>query len=90
MAGAAAAPLISIFISAILGNKPEAVKIEIISFDKLAKIPKVSLQGKSPRREELLTFIENMEKEKLIKKVHSPITNILRDKDIEFSLIVEF
>lgn len=81
---------LSLFIEKILEQKPKSLEIQAISFERLAEVPRFSLQGKSPSRDLLLEFVENLNKEELIEKVHSPITNILREKDIDFNLIVEF
>lgn len=81
---------LSLFIEKILEQKPQSLKIQLISFEHLTKVPRISLQGESPSRDLLLEFVKDLNEEKLIEKVHSPITNILREKDIEFNLTIEF
>lgn len=81
---------ISFFIEKILEQKPPSVRITNISYNNLPKSLRISLSGSSPTRDLLLKFVENLNKEESIKKVHSPITNILKEQNIEFSLIIEF
>lgn len=80
----------SFFVEKILEQKPGSLKIETMSFNKLNKIPKITIRGRSPSRLELLKFIGDLSGTPSIKNVYSPIANILREKDVEFNLVVEF
>lgn len=80
----------SFFIARILEQKPDSLKIETMFFSKLNKIPKITIRGHSPSRLELLKFVGDLNGVPSIKNVYSPIANILREKDVEFNLVVEF
>lgn len=80
----------SFFLAKILEQKPDSLKIETMSFNKLNKIPKITIRGRSFSRSELLKFIGDLNGVPSIKNVYSPIANILREKDVEFNLVVEF
>lgn len=80
----------SFFLSKILEQKPDSLRIEAMSFSKLNKIPRITIRGRSSSRSELLKFIGDLKEIPSIKNVYSPIENILREKDVEFNLVVEF
>lgn len=74
----------STVISGILEEKPEGVKINNLFFDK----KKITIQGFSNTRQGLLLLVDNLKK-KGFKKVESPISNIIKEKDIEFSINID-
>lgn len=74
----------STVISGILEEKPEGVKINNLFFDK----KKITIQGFSNTRQGLFLLVDNLKK-KGFKKVESPISNIIKEKDIEFSINID-
>jgi Tfp pilus assembly protein PilN len=75
----------SAIIKNIISRKPEKITISGFLFDK----NKISIQGFSDRRDNMLNFINSLKQEKSFKKVESPISNLLKEKDIEFSISIE-
>ncbi len=74
----------SSIIKGILENKPGGVQINSFSIE----TSKVTLSGSSNTRDNFLLFINNLKKEDF-KKVESPINNIIKEKDIEFTINIE-
>lgn len=68
----------------ILEEKPPEVKINNLFLDK----KRIVIQGFSSTRSGLLLFIDNLKK-KGFEKTESPIANIIKEKDIEFSINIE-
>lgn len=50
---------------------------------------KVAIQGKAPRREQVLEFKDRLEKSKYFKNVKSPLANFVKETDIDFSFQFE-
>lgn len=75
----------------ILKLRPSAVSIRTISYDSASKTnpERISVKGRAQTRSELLRFQKNLESSGLFKKVHSPISNLLQETDLEFSLILD-
>jgi hypothetical protein len=75
----------SAFIKIILEEKTDKIKINDFFFDK----GKVLIQGLSENRQNLLSFIDSLRKKKDFKKVESPVSNLIKERDIEFKLTIE-
>lgn len=75
----------SAFIKIILEEKTNKIKINDFFFDK----GKVLIQGISENRQNLLSFIDSLRKKKDFKKVESPVSNLIKERDIEFKLTIE-
>jgi len=75
----------SAFIKIILEEKTDKIKINDFFFDK----GKVLIQGLSENRQNLLSFIDSLRKKKDFKKVESPVSNLIKERDIEFNLTIE-
>jgi hypothetical protein len=69
----------------ILSRKPDKITIKEFLFEK----NKISIWGFSDTRDNMLGFINSLKEEKSFKKVESPIANLLKEKDIEFSISIE-
>jgi hypothetical protein len=72
-------------IKIILGEKTDEIKINNLSFGK----KKISIQGESENRQALLSFTEFLKNKKDFKKIENPISNFIKDKNIEFTLTIE-
>lgn len=71
----------------------DKISIEFISFENDKKIPaeqpnKIIIQGKADNRAVLLKFIKTLEKEETFAQVQSPAANLLKEKDINYSLSI--
>ena len=75
----------SAFIKIILEEKTNKIKINDFFFNK----GKILIQGLSEDRQSLLSFIDSLKKKKDFKKVESPVSNLIKEKDIEFKLTIE-
>jgi hypothetical protein len=75
----------SAYIKIILEEKTNKIKILDFFFDN----GKILIQGASDNRQSLLSFIDSLKKKKEFKKVESPVSNLIKEKDIEFRLIIE-
>ncbi len=75
----------------ILKLRPSAISIRTISYDSASKTnpERISIKGRAKSRSELLRFQKNLESSGLFKKVHSPISNLLQEIDLGFSLILD-
>jgi len=75
----------------ILDKKNSGVKITYFSYEK-GKEPngedKVYLSGKSKKRDEFLVFENRLKKELGDGKVVSPVSNLINEKDFDFSLVL--
>lgn len=84
-------PALSVVMSDIIAKKPDSVKIDSFFYkeedDK--SLPRVSLQGSASRRDDLLSFVKALENEPDFKSVISPTTNLLKEQDLRFSLVIE-
>jgi len=75
----------SAFIKIILEEKTDKIKILDFFFDK----GKFLIQGTSEGRQDLLSFIDSLRNKKDFKKVESPVSNLIKERDIEFKLTIE-
>ena len=75
----------SAFFKIILEEKTNKIKINDFFFDK----GKILIQGISENRQDLLSFIDSLRNKKDFKKVESPVSNLIKEKDIEFKLTIE-
>lgn len=75
----------SAIIKSILEEKTSKIKINDFFLEK----GKVSIQGLSDSREDLLAFIASLKNKKYFKKVESPVSNLIKEKNIEFIISIE-
>lgn len=69
----------------IIGIKTKKIKITSLSFDS----GKISIYGISETRTDLINFIENLKKEPAFLRVNSPLSNFLKEGNVEFSVVIE-
>ncbi len=75
---------ISGIIAVIIGNKTDGIKLDAFLYDK----GKIIVRGESETRKELLSFIEALKRERQFTEVESPASNLLKEKDIEFNILI--
>lgn len=68
----------------IIGETPPAVGIEHILLNNASG--EIAISGLSDAREDLLKFLDAIGKNPGIEKVSSPVTNLVKEKNIRFSL----
>lgn len=75
----------SSFVKVILDEKTSDIKISEFLLDN----EKISIRGLSGSRQSLINFTEALRGKKDFKKVESPVSNLIKDKDIDFTLSIE-
>lgn len=84
---------ISDLIKKVSDARPSVIKLSYISYQQGAKKEggsnQISLQGYAATRDALIDFTNILESLKAINKVRSSPSNLLKEKDITFSLIIE-
>jgi len=91
-AGEKETELISGDISDILSVLPSSLRINSLLFDKgiCADCPsKIAIVGNADTRESLIGFISDLKLEERFREVESPISNLLAEKNVNFSLILD-
>ncbi|MDP3784870.1 MAG: hypothetical protein Q8R12_02235 [bacterium] len=75
----------------ILKLRPSAISIRTLLYENASKTnpERISIKGRAQTRSELLRFQKNLESSGLFKTVHSPISNLLQEADLEFSLVLD-
>lgn len=80
-------------LESIIQNKPEGVKIESFYFSSAKEAPpqpaRISVFGKARNREALIMFTQKNEADPFFASVQSPISNLLKDSDFDYSLILD-
>ena len=80
-------PKVIIFLNDILSKKTGSIHLnEFIYTSTSGKIATVSLNGISNTRESLVAFEKSLESSGLFKNVDLPVSNLAKDRDINFSL----
>jgi hypothetical protein len=80
-------PKITPLIKSILTNKAQGILIsEIIYASSNATSAVISFGGVSNSRESLIKYADTLEQSKTFKKVDLPISNLAKNKDIDFSI----
>jgi len=90
-AGRTASRPISSYLIKIVELKPADVSLTIFNFGKsnAQKTDEFSLQGTAQERDALLTFVKKLEDSRDFSKVVSPVSNLLAERNFNFSLILE-
>ncbi len=73
-------------------NKDNSVKLESFLFNIPTNIkikPTVSIKGNTDTRENLVSFINILKSKNYFQDVQSPISNLLKEEDIDFSITIE-
>ncbi len=72
----------------VLKDKPNSVKITDWRWgiDTKTKVTKLELVGRSSTRQALLDFIEKLKQNKTFTTVDSPISNLIKNRDLDFTI----
>ncbi len=77
-------------IKQIIKAKSAAIKISGIFYQKNEQVSyNISLQGEAVDRDSLVSFVNNLERLKSVKRVQSPASNLLKGENITFALNIE-
>ncbi len=73
----------------ILSRKNENITIRELMYEVSdEKTAKVTLKGTSDTRDSLVNFVKDLEESSLLGEVDLPISNLTKDKNIDFSLLI--
>lgn len=80
-------------LESVIKNKPDGVKIESFYFSSARDVPpqppRISVFGKAQNREALILFTQKNNADPFFSSVQSPISNLLKDADFDYSLILD-
>lgn len=80
-------------IKSILDFRPAGISVSGISYESSdqgkAQPPRISVSGLAGSREQFLAFLNAGETNILFKKVRSPISNLLKEADFDYSLVFD-
>lgn len=71
-------------IKTIIETKTKGISINYFSLNG----GNISFSGTARTRKELLSFVENLKKEPIFKKIDSPISNFLKENDVMFNISI--
>jgi len=78
-------PKFTPFVNAILSKKTNNIQINAIMYTSTeASMATISIQGISSTRESLVSFVKNLENLGLFEKVNLPVSNLAKEKNINF------
>lgn len=72
--------------ASLFGNVPGDVALRSVAFRSQAR--EVTLRGFAPTRQGLLRFLENLEADPRVARVSSPVANLIRETDIDFTVAI--
>lgn len=74
----------------ILSRKTNSINIKELMYEMSdEKSAKIILKGTSDTRDSLVNFVKSLEESELLSEVDLPISNLTKDKNIEFSLLMK-
>ena len=76
---------VSEILEKVISTKTKEIKITFLSFDS----NKVSIYGTSETRTDLINFIEDLKKEPVFSRVNFPLSNFLKEGNVEFNIVIE-
>ncbi|MBU1091623.1 hypothetical protein KKA27_02065 [Patescibacteria group bacterium] len=82
-------PLFSDSISEILKILPPSVRISSFLFEKGPSKSNIVMGGESTTRDDLLIFVEDLKSNVYFKEVAIPVSSLLAEKEVDFSIAVE-
>ncbi|MCH7882910.1 hypothetical protein IIA95_00650 [Patescibacteria group bacterium] len=76
---------------AVIDSRPAGITIDSFIFERAQKTrpARISISGNALRRSTLIRFRETLEKNPLFSRIQSPISNLLKEVDIQYSFILE-
>jgi len=73
-------------VETILAKPRSGIRISDLTFDRAAGQPIFRLAGVAATRQSLLDFLAVLRQEPLVKQVESPVSNLIRDREAEFTI----
>jgi len=81
--------LFSVAITEILEASGSSVEINEFTFGKSGDISKAVIMGNAATRDSLLSFIARLKNKRSFEKVESPVSNLLKNADVNFSISMD-
>lgn len=83
-------PAVVPVIDDILSRKTNSINIEELMYETSdKKLAKVTIRGTSDTRDSLVNFVKKLEESDILSEVDLPISNLTKDKNIDFSLLIK-
>lgn len=78
-------------VEAILKTAPAAISLRNIFYERSSQTnpERIALKGRARTRSSFLSFVKTLEDSGEFKQIHSPISNLLKETDLEFSLVLD-
>ena len=80
-------------ISSILDSRPAGVRVSAVIFSaadpRRSQPPQLSVRGTAPHRDLLFDFASANRDNNFFSKIHSPISNLLKETNVEYSLVFD-
>ncbi len=70
-------------------SKNNSIKLESFLFNMSPSLATVSIKGNASNRDNLINFINTLKLKNHFQKIESPISNLLKENDVDFSIILE-
>ncbi|MDP3958351.1 MAG: hypothetical protein Q8Q36_02725 [bacterium] len=81
-----AAPPVAALIEAVVKDKGPSVRLRQFSYERRGKTAKFDVSGSAATRASLIAFVDRLKKREEFEDVFSPVSNLVRDKDVEFTV----
>ena len=80
-------PGLASILAALLKDAPDPIRLDLVRFRPDRN--ELALEGFAPARLDLLEFLQLLERHPRVARVSSPVSNLIREQDIRFTLGVE-
>ncbi|MEK7662255.1 MAG: hypothetical protein AAB355_02025 [Patescibacteria group bacterium] len=77
---------VSEIVSLIISARGAGVYIKNMIYESRGNTSKIDVFGTAKTRDALIAFVERVKKEKKFSEVYSPISNLVKEKDIDFTV----
>ena len=77
---------VSAIISSVVSSRSAEVYIKNMIYESKGGTSKIDIFGTSKTRDSFLVFVENLQPAKIFSEVYSPISNLVKEKDVDFTV----
>jgi len=78
--------LVNQLIDSLITKKNSLISIKSINYEMRGETAKIDITGVANTRESLLLFVDNLKKEKNFAEVYSPVSNLVKERNVDFSV----
>lgn len=86
-------PVAATYLSLLVKSLPPGIKLDSMFFEGQSGgsgLPSLTIEGMAVKRKELLSFVDVLEKNSVVAEVVSPLSNLLAEDNLNFSLTIKF